>query len=70
MSELHHFLNAREIALKEGRENLVSYLLQKVKNDTDYHAVADAAMDVREIDAQLKMIEEVRLFLSKCKEER
>lgn len=60
---LRLFLNGRESGLRADRDNLKSYLLQKVSNDRDYHAVADASMDIREIDAQLKVIEDVKKFL-------
>jgi len=42
--------------LREQRESLRAYLLVKVKAD-DWHAVADAAMDIREIEAQLTLLE-------------
>lgn len=34
---------------------MVSYLKSKVESE-DWHAVADAAMDIREIEAQLKVL--------------
>jgi len=39
------------------RKILVKYLLSKVEEE-DWHGVADAAMDIREIDAVLEYIEE------------
>lgn len=47
------------IDLAEQREGLIVYLLGKVKSG-DFHAVADAAMDIREIDAQLGVLKELR----------
>ncbi len=41
--------------LLEKRAALISYLRMKIEDD-DWHAVADAAMDLREIDAKLSMI--------------
>jgi hypothetical protein len=37
---------------------LVAYLLGKVKVG-DWHGVADAAMDIREIDAKLELLKEL-----------
>lgn len=46
----------KEIALlEEERENLSRYILIKLEKK-DYHAVADAAMDLREIDAKLSIL--------------
>lgn len=45
--------------LAQQREGLIIYLLGKVKVG-DFHAVADAAMDIREIDAQLGVLTELR----------
>lgn len=44
--------------LWEQREQLLAYLLSKVKAN-DLHAVQDAASDIREIDAQLRLLEKV-----------
>lgn len=44
--------------LQEQKKQLISYLLSKVKAE-DWHAVQDAASDIREIEARL----EVYLFL-------
>jgi len=43
-----------EIYLKEKRL-LIEYLKMKVDNG-DWHGVADAAMDIREIDAKISML--------------
>ncbi len=45
----------RIIALAEQREMLIVYLLAKVKAG-DWHACADAAMDLREIEAKLEIL--------------
>src|ERR1700687_1404427 len=42
-------------ALIAEKQQLIAYLLVKVKAG-DWHACADAAMDLREIEAQLKVI--------------
>lgn len=39
------------------RESLISYLFQKQQAE-DWHGVADAAMDLREVDSKLEIIEE------------
>jgi hypothetical protein len=41
--------------LQEYKKQLIAYLLSKVKSG-DWHAVADAAMDLREIDAKLDVL--------------
>ena len=43
--------------LREQKAALVAYLLAKVKM-ADWHAVQDAASDIREIDAKLQIVEE------------
>ena len=42
-------------ALREQSANLIAYLLMKV-TAKDWHAVADAAMDLREIDAKIEVL--------------
>ena len=37
----------------ERRRTLVSYLVMKV-NEEDWHGVADAAMDIRDLDSEVK----------------
>ncbi len=46
------------IELKEQKAQLIAYLLSKVKSG-DWHACADAAMDLREIDAKLELLIDV-----------
>lgn len=47
---------ARE--LRALKADLVAYLLSKVKAG-DWHACADACMDIREIDAKLELLEQL-----------
>lgn len=42
-------------ALLKAKENLIGYLLQKAECE-DWHGVADAAMDLREVDAKLDLL--------------
>lgn len=46
--------------LMEQRATLITYLGAKVKAE-DWHAVADVAMDLREIDAQISLLKELKL---------
>ena len=41
--------------LREHRAMLIAYLLSKVKAG-DWHAVADASMDLRELEAKLSVL--------------
>ena len=41
--------------LLERKTGLISYMKMKI-DEEDYHAVADAAMDIREIVAQLELL--------------
>ncbi len=50
--------NPLSIELAEQRAQLIAYLLSKVKSG-DWHACADAAMDLREIDAKLELISDL-----------
>lgn len=47
---------ARE--LRAQKADLVSYLVSKTKSG-DWHAVQDAASDIREIDAKLELLKEM-----------
>jgi len=40
--------------LEEQKKQLIAYLLSKADAD-DWHAVADAAMDLREVEARLEI---------------
>lgn len=42
--------------LKNERDAIRSYAQSKLESDVDYHAVADACMDIREIDAILSFL--------------
>jgi len=46
-------------ALLEQRTALIAYLKSKIPA-SDWHAVADAAMDLREVDAQIKLLDSQR----------
>lgn len=51
---------AKEIEyLKEQRDLMVDYLNLKIAVE-DWHGVADAAMDLREIDAKLVVLKQVQ----------
>ena len=41
--------------LKHRKEQMIDYLLMKVEIG-DWHGVADAAMDIREIDAEIRAL--------------
>lgn len=43
------------LELGEQRVQLIAYLLSKVKSQ-DFHAVQEAASDIREIDAKLTIL--------------
>ena len=47
-------------SLIKEKQGMVEYLLLKV-NKEDWHGVADAAMDIREIEAKLSVINDVKL---------
>jgi len=47
---------SEKLKLAEHRLSMVSYLTVKTKAE-DWHAVADAASDLREIDVQLRLLE-------------
>lgn len=42
--------------LKDDRVNMIDYLERKTRSE-DWHAVADAAMDLREIDAKISILQ-------------
>lgn len=42
--------------LNQLREELISYMRMKITHE-DWHGVADAAMDLREVDAKLEMLD-------------
>jgi len=52
-------LVSRQGALLEERASLIQYLKTKVTGEEDWHAVSDAANDLREIDVELNFIDEL-----------
>jgi hypothetical protein len=44
---------------EQNIKDLTEYLILKVKVK-DWHAVADAAMDIREIEAKIKVLKELQ----------
>lgn len=44
--------------LKDRKQGMISYLLLKV-NEGDWHGVADAAMDLRELETELRVYTEL-----------
>ena len=59
--ELLYFLSAIPSSiesLENERAGMIEYLLLKVGSQ-DWHGVADAAMDIREIEAKIKTYNEV-----------
>ena len=42
--------------LKEQKATLIAYLLSKIRSE-DWHACADACMDLREIEARIEVYE-------------
>lgn len=53
--------------LNKRRESLIQYLLSKVEAQ-DWHACSDAANDLREIDAQLVLLEKLEAELEELNE--
>lgn len=50
-------MNEIKVKLLNERASLRNYIQTKLDNDSDYHALIDAAMDIRDIDAKLEIIE-------------
>lgn len=50
--------------LASYREILISYLQVKVKEE-DWHGVADAASDIREIETKLKLLNQIGYGVAK-----
>lgn len=46
-------------AIKKQITSLIDYMRVKI-DQGDWHAVADAAMDIRELEAKLKVYEELK----------
>jgi len=47
-----------EILLRQ-KKSMVEYLLLKVEQE-DWHGIADAAMDIREIVAKISILEDIK----------
>lgn len=47
-----------EIQLREERDGLIAYLQVKIKA-CDWHAVQDAASDIRELEAKLALLRQL-----------
>lgn len=50
----------READLNAHKLIMVTYLKLKLE-ESDWHGIADAAMDIREIDAKLEIINELKI---------
>ena len=53
--EIEHSDVSMERILRTQRDVLINYLFMKQQSE-DWHAVADAAMDLRELDVRLKVL--------------
>lgn len=51
-------MNKQIIQLKQQIDSLVVYMRVKI-DQADWHAVADAAMDIRELEAKIKVFQEL-----------
>ena len=58
-------LSDRKVALMELRVGMVAYLAAKIREGKDLHAIADAAMDLREVDAKLDLLSELEAEASR-----
>ena len=56
-TEIEHRSAMTRNNLLKQRETLIEYLEMKVSVE-DWHGVADAAMDLRELDVRLKVLDE------------
>lgn len=54
-------MTTRLAKLEVKRERLHQYIVDKLE-DRDYHGVADAAMDLRELDTEVKLLLEIEKF--------
>ena len=50
-------MEARIEQLQKRLQGMIKYLLLKV-DEKDYHGVADAAMDIREIETEIRTLEQ------------
>lgn len=63
---MKEFLSEKKEKLLDERDGLKAYLLSKYHGDVDWHAIQDAASDIRDIDAKLEFIDEVEKQLNGC----
>jgi hypothetical protein len=54
------------MGLRAEREILIAYLKMKVEIE-DWHGIADAAMDIREVDAKISVLRDIHSLLEKDK---
>lgn len=57
MTIVHTTLDDKVNAIKKQITSLIDYMRVKI-DQGDWHAVADAAMDIRELEAKIKVYEE------------
>lgn len=50
----------RVAELEEERDAIIAYVEKKVKARNDWHAVADGAMDLREIEARMNELKGIK----------
>ena len=58
MTELKPLMSVRWDQLKFEKNQLIKYIQVKIGAE-DWHAVSDAANDIREIDAKFELIKEI-----------
>ncbi len=56
LTKFYQYINNEILALKHKIDIYKSYMVQKM-DESDFHGVADAAMDIREFDARLRQLE-------------
>ena len=52
--EIKDILTVVNSRLTDERRVLRDYIAAKLKTDVDYHAISDAANDIRELDTQIE----------------
>jgi hypothetical protein len=63
MPDLHAWVVIYRQQLTDERDDMLRYLARKMTTQ-DLHAVADAAMDLREIDAKLDVLRQVDVIIT------
>lgn len=58
-SEMSQQASERRVRLLGRRELLIAYLMENVREE-DWHGCADACMDLREVDAELRGLKHER----------